>query len=150
VLSPKPLRPEKNTGKPTGFTLIELAIAVSISAVLATIAFASYHHFVLKVRRTDAVQALTLVMHAQERYRLQHAVYSDSLSNLTLPQQLSQYYSLSLSPDANGKFLRGYTVAAHARPDGPQVHDGQCLVMSIVVNGTMHARQGSQPGCWPS
>jgi len=133
-----------------GYSLIELLIAVAITAVLLAIAVPGYHQFILKARRTDAIQALTAVLHAQERYRLQHAVYSDSLAKLSLPAEISRHYALSLSPDVGGKFMTGYTVAAHVRPDSPQVHDLQCLAMSIVVTGSAYVHKSSHPSCWPS
>ena len=52
------------TGKPNGFTLIELMIVVAIIAILAMIAYPSYQNYKIRVNRTEA-QAVMLEIATQ-------------------------------------------------------------------------------------
>lgn len=60
----------------SGFTLIELMIAVVIVTILATIAYPSFMNQVRKSRRSDAVQALAALQQAQERWRTKETTYA--------------------------------------------------------------------------
>ena len=52
-----------------GFTLIECTMVCAVAAVLAGLAFPSYRQQQLRMARLDAVDALTRLQAAQERYR---------------------------------------------------------------------------------
>ena len=71
--------------KESGFTLVELLIAVVIIAVLTAVALPAYQDFVKTSRRADARNALINVQVKQERYR------SNNLSYGTLAQLTSSY-----------------------------------------------------------
>ena len=60
----------------SGFTLIELIIAVAIVTILATAAYPNLMNQVRKSRRSDAIQALAALQQAQERWRTQHPTYA--------------------------------------------------------------------------
>ena len=53
----------------SGFTLIEVMIAVAIIALLVTIAYPQYSDYVTKSRRADAKVALTGLAQEQETYK---------------------------------------------------------------------------------
>ncbi|MBK7458565.1 MAG: prepilin-type N-terminal cleavage/methylation domain-containing protein [Betaproteobacteria bacterium] len=53
----------------SGFTLVELMIAVVIVALLASIALPSFMDSIRKSRRSEAFAALSAVQQAQERWR---------------------------------------------------------------------------------
>ena len=62
----------------TGFTLIELMIAVAIVALLAAIAVPNYTRYVEQSRRTDATTALTKIAGQLERCYTQFSAYNDA------------------------------------------------------------------------
>lgn len=59
-----------------GFTLIELMIVVVVVAILAAVAYPSYLAQIRKGRRSDAIQGLTQVLQAQERWRSVNVSYA--------------------------------------------------------------------------
>jgi type IV pilus assembly protein PilE len=61
--------------KETGFTLIELMIAVAVVGILASIAYPSYIDHVRKSRRADAQGALMGLSNAMERFFTQNSTY---------------------------------------------------------------------------
>lgn len=113
----------------SGFTLIELMIAVLIVGVLVAVALPSFLDSIRKSRRSEAFTALTTVQQLQERYRANNAQYADTLLklNLTAPTP-SGYYSVALTtPSATG-----YVATAEA-VGGTQVNDTQCRKLSVQV-----------------
>lgn len=65
----------------SGFTLIELMIAVAVAAILAGIAYPSYTEYVKKGRRSDAKAGLLDLQLKQEKFRANCSEYADSMSN---------------------------------------------------------------------
>jgi type IV pilus assembly protein PilE len=66
---PPPRRPA------TGFTLIELMIAVSIVAILAAIAYPSYRNYVIRGQLVSATAGLAAVQANMERYFQDNRTY---------------------------------------------------------------------------
>jgi len=60
-------------------TLIELAIALVVLAILASLAMPSWQAQVHRTRRSDAIVALAQLQQAQERWRSQRPTYAASL-----------------------------------------------------------------------
>lgn len=61
--------------KESGFTLIELMIAVAIISLLAGIAYPSYQSYLEKTRRADAKGALVSFANAMERHYTENYTY---------------------------------------------------------------------------
>lgn len=125
----------------SGFTLVELMIAVVIVALLASIALPSFMDSIRKSRRSEAFAALAQVQLAQERWRSNGSSYAESLTNAAngTPPGLGMasattakgYYTLSLS----GAGASGYTVTATAVAGTSQASDGNCKVLAAQVQG---------------
>ncbi|MBK8106720.1 MAG: prepilin-type N-terminal cleavage/methylation domain-containing protein [Betaproteobacteria bacterium] len=125
----------------SGFTLVELMIAVVIVALLASIALPSFMDSIRKSRRSEAFAALSAVQQAQERWRSNGSSYAESLTNAAngTPPGLGMasattakgYYTLSLS----GAGASGYTVTATAVAGTSQASDGNCKVLAAQVQG---------------
>ncbi|MDR9436082.1 MAG: type IV pilin protein [Thiohalophilus sp.] len=62
--------------KQSGFTLIELMIAVAIISLLAGIAYPSYQSYIEKARRADAKAALVSFANAIERHYTENYTYA--------------------------------------------------------------------------
>ncbi len=129
-----------------GFTLVELAIAISIAALMASMAWPSYQARLAKVRRQDAVQALTQVQTAQEMFRANNGLYAASLAQLRggvapiSPQGLYDIVLENVSAEA-------YGVVARARTDGQQVRDLDCPWLALRVDQGMSEQTPSR-ACW--
>jgi type IV pilus assembly protein PilE len=64
---------------PTGFTLIEVVIALAVVAITTLIAASSYRRYVLRSHRVEAVQSLLVAAAEQEKFHLAHGSYGDRL-----------------------------------------------------------------------
>jgi type IV pilus assembly protein PilE len=71
--------------KETGFTLIELMIAVAVVGILASIAYPSYTDHVRKARRADAQGALMGLSNAMERFFTQNSTYLGAAGTQAVP-----------------------------------------------------------------
>lgn len=141
-----------------GFTLMELMVAVAVAGVLAGLAYPSFAGAAHKARRLDAVQALTQVQLAQERWRTQCPCYATSLQAPAAacpaiacsPAQglglatasAGRHYVLALS----GVSSSGYRLSATVAPGSPQAGDTACAEMGVTV----HQGQATHwpAACW--
>jgi type IV pilus assembly protein PilE len=150
--------PDRGRRQSRGFTLVELIIALAIVVILATVALPSYHQHVIKSRRADAINSLSMVVQAQERWRSNNASYAQTLDALGIAGTTpGQHYRLSLTGvDEPASFVSGFEV--HARPvsGGKQSSDSACGDMFIRVRGgnllygdTNPATTSASAVCWP-
>ena len=103
----------------SGFSLIELMIAVVVIAVLSVIAYPSYRDHVMKGYRNAGKQFLADIAQRQEQYLLDQRQYAATLAalNMTVPAEVAARYqapaftvpggatptySISLSPVGGG------------------------------------------------
>lgn len=107
-----------NTNK-KGFTLIELMIAVAIVAILVALAIPSFRDVIRKSRRSDAMNAITNVQLAEERWRVNHSTYG-TLSDLGIGTNSSDgHYTIAVS----GNTAINYTISATPVTGTDQVND---------------------------
>jgi prepilin-type N-terminal cleavage/methylation domain-containing protein len=66
--------PPQGSGK-RGFTLVELMIVVVVVGVLAVVAYAGYHKFVVSSHLTEATNVLSGIKMRQEGYRAEKGTY---------------------------------------------------------------------------
>ncbi|MGB1090569.1 MAG: type IV pilin protein [Oceanobacter sp.] len=68
----------------SGFSLVELMIAVTIIGILSAIAIPSYQSYIRRALRADAIDEIARILDAQERYYGDHVTYTADLSKLGL------------------------------------------------------------------
>lgn len=128
--------------RPRGFTLTELLVVMAAAGLLVATAWPSYHGHLLRAARIDAVDALTRVQMAQERYRSAHGGYAAQLPLLGLaPSSPQGRYAIALAPQG------GEHYEARAEAQGAQSGDRECAVLTLVVEQGF-ARTGPDARCW--
>jgi len=107
-----------------GVTLLEVMIVIVVVAILAAIAYPSYINYLTKSRRAEAVRGLLSTQLKQEEWRVSHASYSNSITDLGNPT--SDYYSFSVS--ASGST---YELKATAKSGTTQANDTGCTQLTL-------------------
>ena len=152
----------------TGFTLIELMIAVAIVALLAAIAVPNYTRYVEQSRRTDATTALTSIAGQLERCYTQFSAYNDGRctfgfvsngvpGNVTYADLTGGIvseegdYDLTIAAGAGGA-AQTYQLTATATADGSQANDDTCDTFTLTHVGlrgsTPAPAAGADNPCW--
>lgn len=129
-----------------GFTLVELAIAASIAVLMMSMAWPSYQTRLAKVRRADAIQALTQVQLAQEQFRAVNGSYAASLAQLRgagMSRSPQGLYEIVLEDAA----AESYGAVARARPEAAQAHDQDCPWLALRVDQGVSEKTPSA-ACW--
>ncbi len=129
----------------SGFTLIEMMIAVGIIGILAAIAYPSYLESVRKGRRADAQAALVGLAAAMEREFMKANTYVDP--STFYPTQVpleggTATYTLSAAVTATT-----YTLTATAV--GTQASDSKCTTLTLSSAGAQgFTGTGPVSTCW--
>ena len=141
-MSPNKLAPQQS--RKSGFTLIELMIAVAIVAILASIALPAYQNSVRKSRRADAMTSLLQLQLAQEKWRANNASYSTTLGNLgwSSSDSTDGHYTMAIASATGTQF----SVTATPNSGGPQASDS-CGVFTITQNGP-DVSTSAKRSCW--
>ena len=130
------------TKQETGFSLLELMIAVAIVGVISAVVYPSYRAYIIDARRVDAQQALLSFANAMERFKVENSTYEGAAiggastgapSPTVFPSQApidgaDAFYNLSIQ--ASG--TRNYTLRAD--PVNGSSQDGNGL-MEILSTG---------------
>lgn len=134
-----------------GHTLLELMIALAVTAILLAHAVQGYRSHVLRAGRVAAQRALLDLAAAQERHYLQNDRYATA-GELTLPPPAG----LGLAASVEGGYAitiesadaAGFTAAASAR--GAQAADTGCARFTIDALGVRRAFAAPARGGGPS
>lgn len=129
-----------------GFTLVEVAVVLTVATLLVTLAVPSSLGYLQKSRRSDAVAALARLQQAQEQFRAHHGVYSLStraLLGASAARSEAGYYDIALVQVQGER----YEARAVARADAAQAKDQECAQLTLsVVEGL--AEFGPNARCW--
>lgn len=133
----------------SGFTLVELMIAVAVVGILAVIAYPSYVEQVRKSHRTDAKSTLTQIAQNLERQMSERGSYASATLKTdpktdVYPSDTSEggYYTLALNPKPTDT---SFTVTA--TPTGSQADDS-CGTYSLNDKGEKAVSKGTVSDCW--
>jgi type IV pilus assembly protein PilE len=126
----------KRSGQ-SGFTLIEMMIAVAIASLLIAIAFPSFMDAIRKSRRSEAFATINAVQQAQERWRSNHSTFAAALSDLGISATTSNgYYTMSIDDtDGGTSFASSYSVTATGVDGKSQASDSDCTRLRSRVQG---------------
>jgi type IV pilus assembly protein PilE len=143
--------------KHSGFSLLELIMALMVFSIVSVIAVPAYQQQLYKSRRSDAQASLISLQLAQEQYRancLQYATTLASNSNCnsdghyTLSASaisLNHYYQLSIQSATSTSYILTATAT------GIQLGDSNCQTFSIDQDGNKSARSSNGQianDCW--
>jgi type IV pilus assembly protein PilE len=108
--------------KLSGFTLIELMIAVVVIAILAAIAVPSYRSYLARGNRAAAQSYLMDIAQRQQQYLMDARTYATTQAalNMTTPTNVTTYYSIQ-DPFTVGTAPNSFSVTA--TPIGAQASD---------------------------
>jgi len=132
----------RGPGNHDGFTLLELAVALVIMAVLLALAVAGYRQYVQRVERAEAIRLILAVAACQERTRGNLGVY-DTTS--CLDTMGSSAYDLRIEPEGESSTNR-YTIFAE-----PKISTGNtCGGLSLDHTGAraIGNEEGVLTDCW--
>lgn len=125
-----------------GFTLVELLVVLALAALLAGAAVPGYRAHLQRGARADAVDALTRLQGAQERFRSAHGLYAAQLAPLALSERSPQgRYRIALAPTGPEAYR------ATATSQGAGAEDGECAQLTLEVNAGF-ATPGPHARCW--
>jgi type IV pilus assembly protein PilE len=140
--------------KSSGFTLVELIVAMVIAAILAAVAIPAYSNYVRKARRTDAKSALLDMASLEERYFSVNNQYSSTATDIgyaAWPVTVGSGngdYSIAISNVAAA--VPGtpatYTLTATAIND--QLKDTLCTTFTLTQAGQQTSSDATNNSCW--
>ena len=123
----------------SGFTLIELLITLAIVGILTSIAYPTYRHHIVKVRRAHAtVLLMDLAAQLEQRYNENHSYEG---TNDLLPED--KFYRFEVEAEENDYLIK-------AIPINAQTADTKCAILMLdhlgnkTITGT-----GTIMNCWP-
>ena len=126
-----------------GWSFIEIMVALAILAILLALAVPSYHHYLQRGHRADAVSMLVQVAACQERIRAASGHYD---TTRCIDQPTGGHYRISLAP-ADATATRGFE--AIATPLHPSAGD-RCGELRLDQSGRRSIEHvaGRLRDCW--
>ncbi len=132
--------------KQTGFSLIEVMIAMAVLAILTSIALPAYQSQVQTGKRTEAQNLLLELASKEQRYHSDNMRYINNLVTLGYPNPLSTdtgAYGVTITTFGGGG---SFTITATA--DANQANDG-CVNLTLTNTG-VKGKSGTKTlaECW--
>ena len=111
----------------SGFTLIEILIALAIVAILATVAWPSYAAAIRKAHRAEAQGYMMALMLREQQYLGDARAYTSDLATLGVaaPANLASFYTFTVTAPASSPptFVITATGIGAQADDGPLTLD---------------------------
>lgn len=131
----------------SGFSLVELLVAMVIVGILTAIAYPSYLQYLHKSRRADAASTLTQDQIILERCYSQNFSYATACGALPGFPQISPqgFYTINIS----NRTATTYTLTA--TPRGTQADDTKCASMAVNqanLKTALNSSAASESECW--
>lgn len=133
--------------KNSGWTLIELLIALAISALLMVIALPSYRSWLGEYHRQKAIVTLYTLREKMEQYYLDNAHWPHSLTEMPFTAGCVEGYQFELALDNDNLPLLSAIPSSSQLQDDPQIEQitinvkGSCEVSQ--VDGSVSVCQGA-------
>lgn len=116
-----------------GFSLIELVIAMAITAILAVVALPSYRQYMVRSHRSAAQAQMMDIANREQQYFLATRTYAAAAtltaSGYALPSEVAAFYSFTITLQAGPP--PGYIITF--TPSGTQASDGALTLNSAGV-----------------
>lgn len=131
--------------KSSGFSLVELMVALVIVAILMKTASMLYTKHVKRARRTDAIQTLLAMQLAEETYRASNATYG-TLAQVWGGVALTNngYYSLAITNVG----ATTYTLTAQSLSTQTSDSEDATACGSLVLTFSAGADTSTPAACW--
>jgi type IV pilus assembly protein PilE len=122
-----------------GFTAIELLIAVSIVAILATVALPAYNNTLVRSNRAAAQSYLLDLANREEQYLLDARTYTTTVSDLLAPPAtVTPNYTVTIAVPSGSTIANAYKITATPVATSIQKNDG-----NLTIN-----QDGLKEGTW--
>jgi type IV pilus assembly protein PilE len=140
--------------KSSGFTLVELLVAMVIAAILAAVAIPAYSNYVRKARRTDAKTALLDMASLEERYFSVNNSYTTTATALgyaSFPVTVgsgSGEYTIPTPTIVAATTTAAATFSLTATATGDQAKDTLCATFTLTSAGQQTSSDTTNNSCW--
>jgi type IV pilus assembly protein PilA len=90
-------RPNTVSRRPSGFTLVELAVVIVIIGVLAAFGVPRFIKSVERSKAAEAFEYLASIRTSQERYQAQYGTYATNVTDLDIESPPPKYFTVPLT-----------------------------------------------------
>jgi len=139
--------------KQSGFTLLEILIALAVVGLLIALALPAYDRHLLRSGRLEANRELMETAADQERYRARNGSFIADALPLWAPATAGRrrvtrggHYEIEVRACPNRGLSRCFI--ATARPIGRQSRD-DCGALTLSSDGLRGAANPAAANCWP-
>jgi type IV pilus assembly protein PilE len=118
----------------SGYTLIELIIAVAIVSILAALIWPSYRNHVIRGNRAAAQAQLMELANREQHFLLAERAYTATIGTgglgTAIADDVGKFYTVSISLDCAVSDMPCYEISATPIATGMQKDDGTLLIDS--------------------
>jgi prepilin-type N-terminal cleavage/methylation domain-containing protein len=120
------------------FTLVELMIVITVIAFISMMALPSYHRFLAKSKRSEAMIHLSALCTAEKLYFAEHGTYTDKLTG---PESLGwkaeglPHYTYGFAGKEGVNFLKGKLQATSLPAEATVLPTGFIIAAIADIDG---------------